>query len=145
MTDFMPLAHTLLTVVQMELMGILPEPSTACRQGACPIPADTTFPIKASYGTMICRSSLLKALWMAILPHCGAVRLESDPQTCQSASSQMPQSLVHFLTCFKRSSSMLSVASFGWQLVDSCASPCALSPVAEQYNEEHSGTLLTSN
>jgi hypothetical protein len=80
MTDFMPLAHTLLTVVQMELMGILPEPSTACRQGACPIPADTTFPKKASFGTMFCGSNLLKAPWMATLPNCGAVRLESDPR-----------------------------------------------------------------
>lgn len=41
--DFMPDEHTLLMVVQV-VDGLSPPKMAACRAGACPTPADNTFP-----------------------------------------------------------------------------------------------------
>uniref|UniRef100_A0A0E9W7H6 Uncharacterized protein n=1 Tax=Anguilla anguilla TaxID=7936 RepID=A0A0E9W7H6_ANGAN len=48
MMDFIPDAHTLLTVVAGVEMGS-PAPRRACRVGACPSPACNTFPMYTSF------------------------------------------------------------------------------------------------
>jgi hypothetical protein len=46
-TDFIPLAHTLLIVVQM-VSAFIPDPNATCLAGAYPDPALITFPIITS-------------------------------------------------------------------------------------------------
>lgn len=78
MTDFMPDAQTLLMVVHMVDSG-RPAFLTACRAGACPIPAETTLP---RYASLIVKSSgsLESAPLMATAPRSDAVKEASAPR-----------------------------------------------------------------
>jgi hypothetical protein len=94
----MPDAHTLLIVVQIVDCGKL-APSTACRQGACPIPADTTFPKMASaIGGFV--TSFDKAPRIAMLPSSDPLRLAKEPENLAigvramlQITAQLPEAL----------------------------------------------------
>ena len=80
MADLSPEAQTLLMVVQIVDWGRL-APSTACRVGACPIPALITLPRIASSIVKLDPVRSMQDL-MAWEASCGALREESDPQNC---------------------------------------------------------------
>jgi len=65
--DFMPLAHTLLTVVQMTSFGS-PAPFAACLAGACPRLACRTHPINTSWTCAALTPALSSAPLMAMAP-----------------------------------------------------------------------------
>ena len=74
----MPEEHTLLIVVQMTDFYSPPR-SAACRAGACPTPADSTFPIITSSTAFGSIDLDANAALMAIPPNSGAVSEESEP------------------------------------------------------------------
>lgn len=80
MVDFIPEAQTLFMVVQGIVFGI-PEKSTACLVGACPMPALTTLPRNTSsmseeLGSIFARASAALIAWVAI---CGAFNEAKAP------------------------------------------------------------------
>ena len=77
--DFKPEEHTLLIVVQGTLTPI-PPLSEACLAGACPTPAERTFPKITS--STYCGLNLIesRAPLMANPPSSGAEKLESLPE-----------------------------------------------------------------
>eukprot|EP00166_Cyanidium_caldarium_P005066 ctg_5850.g689 len=75
----MPLAHTLLTVVQRTESGNAAS-SAACRAGACPQPACSTWPMKQSVmDSRSSRAARATAAWMASAPSRTADRCDSLP------------------------------------------------------------------
>ena len=80
-TDFIPLAQTLLMVVQGTLLGI-PAPKAACLAGAWPLPACTTFPMSTSSTNSGFRFIRSKAPFMAI-----------DPNFVAGISDKLPKKL----------------------------------------------------
>jgi hypothetical protein len=73
--------------------------NTACRQGACPIPADTTFPKMASaIGGFV--TSFDKAPRIAMLPSSDPLRLAKEPENLAigvramlQITAQLPEAL----------------------------------------------------
>jgi hypothetical protein len=77
-TDFNPLAHTLLTVVQGTVFG-RPAKIAACLAGACPIPALQTFPKNTSSTIEASIPALSTASFTTVAPSLGAGMEDKDP------------------------------------------------------------------
>lgn len=78
MTDFIPDAQTLLTVVAGVQTG-KPAPRADCLAGACPSPACITLPMYTSFTSSGGIPALSMAAFMEIEPSCGAVNEERHP------------------------------------------------------------------
>ena len=77
-TDFIPLAHTLLMVVHGTVLG-RPAKSAACLAGACPTSADTTLPMYTSPMSSGARPARATTSLMATAPRSGAFIDDSAP------------------------------------------------------------------
>ena len=82
MLHLLPEEHTLLTVVQQTFFGS-PAKIAACLAGACPSPAETTFPMITSFTSSLAIPALNTAASMAVAPNWeadkGAKELWKDP------------------------------------------------------------------
>jgi len=74
-----PEAHTLLIAVQ-GVFGEIPAPSAACRAGAWPVPACSTWPTYTSSTNSGERAILSNAARMAVLPKEVAVQVLNAPR-----------------------------------------------------------------
>ena len=72
MTDFIPLAHTLLMQVD-GVSTLAPAPKITCLSGACPTPAWITHPKKFSWISVASIPAVSKAPLTAAVPNYGAV------------------------------------------------------------------------
>ena len=78
MTDFMPLAHILLSVVQ-GVSSLSPEPRQTCLAGAYPLPAAITLPRYTSSTSSGATCACARAPLVAIVPSWGPLKLERPP------------------------------------------------------------------
>ena len=100
--DFIPEEQTLLTVVHGTESGI-PANIAACLAGACPKPAETTFPIKTSSTKAGSKFILFNAPFIAIEPNFGAGMLDKLPIKLPIgvlATDTITTSLVLIFLCF---------------------------------------------
>jgi hypothetical protein len=79
MTALSPEPQTLFMVVEGTVAGT-PAKMAACLAGACPMPAETTFPISTSSILLTSIPALLIASLMTIAPSWEAVKLERLPK-----------------------------------------------------------------